>query len=60
MAEEGFHIVHNDEEAYNIIDTYWGSGKVEISREQIQHLLNGGKLIEVINQEYTSEITLKE
>ena len=59
LVEEGFHIIHNDEEAHNIIDAYWGNGKAEITREQIQHLLDGGKLIEVINQEYTSEITLK-
>ena len=59
MIEEGFHVVHNDEEAHNIIDDYWGNYKIEITREQIQHLLDGGKLIEVINHEYTSEITLK-
>lgn len=58
-ANEGINIVRNEEEQNEIIDQYWGNGIVEITREQINHLLSGGTLVEVVNQEYTSTIKLK-
>ena len=59
FGKEGFNIVRNDEEASQIVDLYWGSGYIEMTKEELDHLLNGGTLVEVINQEYTTVIKLK-
>lgn len=59
FGKEGFNIVHNDEEASQIVDLYWGNGYIEMTKEELDHLLNGGTLVEVINQEYTTVIKLK-
>lgn len=59
FGKEGFNIVRNDEEASQIVDLYWGNGYIEMTKEELDHLLNGGTLVEVINQEYTTVIKLK-
>ena len=59
FGKEGFNIVRNDEEASQIVDLYWGSSYIEMTKEELDHLLNGGTLVEVINQEYTTVIKLK-
>lgn len=59
FANEGFNIVRNDEEVKRITDLYWGSGDIEMTKEELDHLFNGGTLVEVINQEYTTVIKLK-
>ena len=59
FGKEGFNIVCNDEEANQIVDLYWGNSYIEMTKEELDHLLNGGTLVEVINQEYTTVIKLK-
>lgn len=59
FGKEGFNIVRNVEEASQIVDLYWGNGYIEMTKEELDHLLNGGTLVEVINQEYTTVIKLK-
>ena len=59
FGKEGFNIVRNDEEANQIVDLYWGNSYIEMTKEELDHLLNGGTLVEVINQEYTTVIKLK-
>ena len=59
FVKEGFNIVRNDEEANQIVDLYWGNSYIEMTKEELDHLLNGGTLVEVINQEYTTVIKLK-
>ncbi len=59
FGKEGFNIVRNDEEASQIVDLYWGNSYIEMTKEELDHLLNGGTLVEVINQEYTTVIKLK-
>ena len=59
FGKEGFNIVRNDEEANQIVDLYWGNRYIEMTKEELDHLLNGGTLVEVINQEYTTAIKLK-
>ena len=59
FGKEGFNIVRNDEEARQIVDLYWGNSYIEMTKEELDHLLNGGTLVEVINQEYTTVIKLK-
>ena len=59
FGKEGFNIVRNDEEASQIVDLYWGNGYIEMTKEELDHLLNGGTLVEVINQEYTTVIKFK-
>lgn len=59
FGKEGFNIVRNDEETSQIVDLYWGNGYIEMTKEELDHLLNGGTLVEVINQEYTTVIKLK-
>lgn len=59
FEKEGFNIVRNDEEVSQIVDLYWGNGYIEMTKEELGHLLNGGTLVEVINQEYTTVIKLK-
>lgn len=59
FGKEGFNIVRNDEEVSQIVDLYWGNGYIEMTKEELDHLLNGGTLVEVINQEYTTVIKLK-
>ena len=59
FGKEGFNIVRNDEEASQIVDLYWGNRYIEMTKEELDHLLNGGTLVEVINQEYTTVIKLK-
>ena len=59
FGKEGFNIVRNDEEASQIVDLYWGNSYIEMTKEELNHLLNGGTLVEVINQEYTTVIKLK-
>ena len=59
FGKEGFNIVRNDEEASQIVDLYWGNSYIEMTKEELDHLLNGGTLVEVTNQEYTTVIKLK-